>query len=404
VVKIIAMGPLVPFVFSEEFGLLLAVFIGFGFGFVLEQAGFSSTKKLVGLFYGYDFTVLRVFFTAGVTAMVGVLLLGHYGLLELEMIYINPTFTRSAIVGGLVMGGGFIIGGFCPGTSVCAAAIGKIDAMIFVLGSIFGVFAFAESYPLIKGFYEADAMGAVKISDLLGMSDIVFGFTLAAVAFAAFYFTWRIENSVNGRTNSIDPIMSKYYLSGIGVTFVLLLIVALLPGKDDIIQARITKAKEQKKCVFHEISADKLASDLTSNYYSINLIDVRSPEEFEKYHLPLAINIPLNEITNREWSDVFNQKIKTNIFYSDVDTITKMACLKARFVGKSENIILRESAQQFKQMFFELSEPDATASKQEVKEYHFRSEAARKLNELVETLQNNKPVKKVIKSVKGGCS
>jgi hypothetical protein len=84
--------------------------------------------------------------------------------------------------------------------------------------------------------------------------------------------------------------------------------------------------------------------------------------------------------------------------------MTKMACLKARFVGKSENLILRESTIQFRQMFFELSDPGADASKQEIKEYHFRFESARKLNELVETLQNNKPVKKVIKSVKGGCS
>ena len=398
------MGPLVPFIFSEEFGLLLAVFIGFGFGFVLEQAGFSSTKKLVGLFYGYDFTVLRVFFTAGVTAMVGVLLLGHYGLLDLEMIYINPTFTRSAIVGGLVMGGGFIIGGFCPGTSVCAASIGKIDAMVFVLGSVLGVFAFTETYPLVKDFYEADALGAIKISDLLGMSDIAFGFALAAIAFAAFYFTWRIENSVNNRSNTVEPKLKKLYIAGIGSTFVLLMIVAILPGKNDIIQAKITKAKEQKKCVFHEISADKLASELTTNYYSINLIDVRSPEEFEKYHLPLAINIPLDEITNREWSDIFKQRIKTNIFYSDVDTMTKMACLKAKFVGKSTNLILRENTNQFREMFFELSEPLSNASKKQINEYHFRIEAARKMNDLLETLQNNKHVKKVVKSVKGGCS
>ncbi|MBN1926339.1 MAG: YeeE/YedE family protein, partial [Prolixibacteraceae bacterium] len=128
------MGPLVPYIISEEFNLIVALLIGIGFGFILEQAGFSSTRKLVGLFYGYDFTVLRVFFTAGVTAMVGVLLLGHYGLLDLSVIYVNPTFLRSALIGGIIMGAGFIIGGFCPGTSVCAAAIGKIDGMLFVLG------------------------------------------------------------------------------------------------------------------------------------------------------------------------------------------------------------------------------------------------------------------------------
>jgi hypothetical protein len=112
------MGPLVPYIISEEFSLVIAFFIGIAFGFILEQAGFSSTKKLVGLFYGYDFTVLRVFFTAGITAMAGVLLMGHYGLLDLDVIYVNPTFLKSALLGGLIMGAGFIIGGFCPGTSV----------------------------------------------------------------------------------------------------------------------------------------------------------------------------------------------------------------------------------------------------------------------------------------------
>ena len=80
------MGPLVPYIISEEFGLVIALAIGVAFGFVLEQGGFSSTKKLVGLFYGYDFTVLRVFFTAGITAMAGVLLLGHYGILDTNVV------------------------------------------------------------------------------------------------------------------------------------------------------------------------------------------------------------------------------------------------------------------------------------------------------------------------------
>jgi len=170
------MGPLVPFIISEEFSLVIALFLGIGFGFILEQAGFSSTKKLVGLFYGYDFTVLRVFFTAGITAMAGVLLLGHYGLLDLNVIYVNPTFLKSALLGGAIMGVGFIIGGFCPGTSVCALAIGKLDALAFVFGAILGVFAFIEGFPLLEGIYTSNNMGQVKISEFLGMSDILFGF------------------------------------------------------------------------------------------------------------------------------------------------------------------------------------------------------------------------------------
>ncbi|MGE5861207.1 MAG: YeeE/YedE thiosulfate transporter family protein, partial [Ignavibacteria bacterium] len=141
------MGPLVPDIIGNELNFIAALFIGIAFGFILEQAGFSTSKKLVGLFYGYDFTVLRVFFTAGVTAMLGVIMLGHFGLLDINLIYINPTFLWSALAGGFIMGLGFVIGGFCPGTSFCAAAIGKIDAMFFIAGSFIGVFIFAEGYP-----------------------------------------------------------------------------------------------------------------------------------------------------------------------------------------------------------------------------------------------------------------
>src|SRR5512147_1403243 len=109
------MGPLVPEIIGNELNYVVALFVGIAFGFVLEQAGFSSSKKLAGVFYGYDFTVLRVFFTAGVTAMSGVIILGYLGWLDTNFIYINPTYLQAAILGGVIMGFGFIIGGYCPG-------------------------------------------------------------------------------------------------------------------------------------------------------------------------------------------------------------------------------------------------------------------------------------------------
>ena len=84
---------------SDRLNLVVAVVLGIAFGFVLEQAGFSSSRRLVGVFYGYDFTVIRVFFTATVTAMSGMLLLGHFGLLDLDMVVVNPTWLAPAIVG-----------------------------------------------------------------------------------------------------------------------------------------------------------------------------------------------------------------------------------------------------------------------------------------------------------------
>jgi len=399
------MGPLVPFIISNEFNLVIAVLVGIAFGFILEQAGFSSTKKLVGLFYGYDFTVLRVFFTAGVTAMSGVLILGHYGLLDLSIIYINPTFLRSALVGGVVMGAGFIIGGFCPGTSVCAASIGKLDAIAFLGGSLLGIIAFTEGYPLLEKFYLADEIGQVRINDQLGISMELFGFILTFIAIAAFVVTWIIENRVNKRPDYIPAFQFRKYTVLAFMPFVILAVVTFLPGKEEIILRRIAEAKRQQTCVFKEINADKLAYEIVNHYYQLNIIDVRSPEEYEAYHLPMAINIPFEQILDRQWEQIFKQRIKTNIFYADNDTLVKMSCLKAKFIGKSENLILKESSHEFKEMFFELEEPLSDASKHELEIYAFRSQSATGMQNLVNSLKNiGQPVKREVIKIQGGCS
>jgi uncharacterized protein len=191
------MGPLIPQgVIGAEWEFLIAFFIGIAFGFVLEQAGFSSSRKLAGVFYGYDFVVMRVFFTAAVTAMIGLLFFGWFGWIDLSQIFVLPTFLWSAIVGGVIMGLGFIIGGFCPGTSVCGAAIGKIDAMVFIGGIILGIFFFGETYSLFEKLNNGWAFGDVKVYDALGLPREVFALFLILMALGMFWMAGKIEKKV----------------------------------------------------------------------------------------------------------------------------------------------------------------------------------------------------------------
>ena len=182
------MGPIIPlFEISEEINLLIAFLIGLGFGFALEQAGFSSSRKLAGMFYGYDITVLKVFFTAAIVAMLGMLFMNYMGMIDMSIVYVNEYFMSSAIIGGVIMGAGFIIGGFCPGTSVCAAAIGKIDAMYFIGGSLIGILIFGETYPLWEKLYNAQYLGSLKLSDSLGMKDGILGLLVIVAASLMFW-------------------------------------------------------------------------------------------------------------------------------------------------------------------------------------------------------------------------
>ena len=182
------MGPLaINEIISENTNLFLAFIIGIGFGFVLEQSGFSSSRKLAGVFYGYDTVVLKVFFTAAITAMLGLLFFSLFGWVDLGLIYINPTYLTSAIIGGIIMGAGFIIGGYCPGTSFCGASIGKIDALVFIGGLFIGVIIFGLGYNLWDGIYMAKYLGTPKVSESLGLTDGFFGLLLIIIALSMFW-------------------------------------------------------------------------------------------------------------------------------------------------------------------------------------------------------------------------
>ena len=100
--------------------------LGALFGFVLERAGFGSAKKLTSQFYLRDMSVLKVMFTGIITAMLLVYWTVGFGFLDLERVWVNPTYLGSGILGGLLFGFGFVVGGYCPGTALVAAATLKI--------------------------------------------------------------------------------------------------------------------------------------------------------------------------------------------------------------------------------------------------------------------------------------
>lgn len=178
---------------SDWLNMMIPFIIGIGFGFSLEQAGFSSSRKLAGMFYGYDTTVLKVFFTAAIVALIGSQFMSYFGMLDLNRVFVNEYYVTASLVGGVIMGAGFIMGGFCPGTGVSALSIGKIDALFYVLGGLTGAFLFAETYPLIMPLAEANYRGPVKINEALGLSPGVFTFVLILAAICMFWIAERIE-------------------------------------------------------------------------------------------------------------------------------------------------------------------------------------------------------------------
>ncbi|MDO9595632.1 MAG: YeeE/YedE thiosulfate transporter family protein [Lutibacter sp.] len=191
------MGPLIPNgVIPYEWDNIIAILIGIAFGFVLEASGFSSSRKLSGVFYGYDFAVLKVFFTAALVAVIGVYYMDYLGFLDVNQLYVHPTYLWGAIIGGIIMGVGFVAGGFCPGTSLCAVAIGKIDAIVYVGGIMIGIFIFSELYPLFQPIYEGYFYGNVTLEDSLGINPYWFVFIFSIIAIVAFVISDMVQKRV----------------------------------------------------------------------------------------------------------------------------------------------------------------------------------------------------------------
>jgi len=179
--------------FGDETSLVVAFLVGIGFGFFLERAGFGSAKKLVSQFYLNDLAVFKVMFTAIVTAMLGVTYLGWIGWLDLSLVYLVPTHLAPQIVGGLLLGAGFVIGGYCPGTSVAATATGRVDGLVYALGIFAGMFAFAEAYPLVKGFYLSGEGAAMTIPGTFGLPYGLVVFAVVLMAVGGFYGAGLLE-------------------------------------------------------------------------------------------------------------------------------------------------------------------------------------------------------------------
>jgi hypothetical protein len=396
------MGPLVPDLIGNELNFVVALVIGILFGAILEQAGFSTSKKLVGLFYGYDFTVLRVFFTAGVVAMIGVVAFNHFGLIDINLIYVNPTFIWSAIVGGLIMGLGFVIGGFCPGTSVCAAAIGKIDAMIFIGGSFLGVLVFAEGYPLFEGLYKAGNWGSPRIFEVLGMSQSLFAFLLTIIAVTAFVFTSMIENKVNGdKTEKIR--FTPYYAGLLAVGVVIAFSAFVLPDRKDSLLEKVKDPKFVQTYTLDTMAVDEFAYRILDNDKRMQIIDFSPESERKNFNLPNSFTFNVDNLFEKDPNKVLALRYKINVFVAGDERTEREMAVVASEMGYDNIYILKGGLQKFKNDVINFKQTNTPKNQEEADTYRFRTKASVEIPVLIQQNKATGTVKKESKRVVGGC-
>jgi rhodanese-related sulfurtransferase len=274
---------------------LVFLFIGFLFGFVLESAGFNHSPTLAAQFYFKDLRVFKVFFTAIVVAMLLIFGASAIGLLDYNLIWVNPTYLWSGIVGGLIMGVGFILGGFCPGTSLTALATLKVDGILFVLGGLFGVFIFGETVDKMTYFFNGSNFGRVTLMDIFNLPA---GVIVLMVTFMAIFMLWggeKLEQKFGGKGKDSEP-KARYVGAGVFVLLAATIAIAGQPTTADRWQMLAPEKQPLLDQRTYQIAPAELLHTMHEHKLNLVMIDVRDEADYNIFHLLDAEHIPLDEI------------------------------------------------------------------------------------------------------------
>ncbi|TRZ98407.1 MAG: transporter [Rhodocyclaceae bacterium] len=187
------------FPFNDN-GMLSGLLCGILFGFVLENAGFGSPVKLSAQFKLNDWAVFKVMFTAIVVAAVGLWLLRLVGLMKPDTIAVPQAALMASAAGGALVGAGFAVGGYCPGTSVAGLFSGRLDALVFIVGVVLGTAGFAVFYGTALKSLKAAWLIAEgdTFTDVYAVPELVVLAILGLALVAVFHFGSRFERRGTG--------------------------------------------------------------------------------------------------------------------------------------------------------------------------------------------------------------
>jgi len=273
---------------SPAAALGAALAIGVAFGWSLERAGLGSAPRLAAQFYLRDLTVFKVMFSAIVTAMLGTCWLARLGWLDLSRVYVPETFLLPQLAGGLVFGVGFVIAGLCPGTSCVAAATGRGDGIAVVAGMFAGVLGTGLAFGRLRDFYEATARGPLTLPDVFHVTPgiVVLGITAAAIAgfIVASHIEGRRVRSPAGRRFAVAALA----LAGLAAA-------SVFPPA---VSSGGTLARNMTPSELARLGPVDLAARIQRRDPDLRIVDVRTQDAFDAYHVPTAEHLRPTELVS----------------------------------------------------------------------------------------------------------
>ncbi len=177
--------------------IVLAIILGILFGFALQRVGATNPQNIINMMRLTDLHLMKaIFFAIGISSTL-LFLLMTLGVIDAGHLSVKSSYI-GVIVGGAMLGLGFAVAGYCPGTGLTALADGRKDALVFVGGGLVGALIYTLVYGSIKGSWLFNtvmlATGSDKFQALLPMIP---GTLLAVVIGIIFMLiAWKLPDKI----------------------------------------------------------------------------------------------------------------------------------------------------------------------------------------------------------------
>jgi len=323
---------------------LISLLIGIAFGYTLEIGGFGKSTKLAAQFYFTDMTVFKVMFSGIIVAMVLVFGASALGWLDYSRVFVNPTYLWPGVVGGLIMGVGFVVGGFCPGTSLVALATFKKDGIAFVLGLSVGIFLFGENIDaLFSRFWNSSNLGRLTLMDLFQLPAGVLVFFIVMMALALFWLVEYVEDQVNGRQDRSKQLKGKL-VGAAAISLVALFV--MMKGQPTVADKwQLIADGEQKRLDQRDvqIAPAEMLEFIENDLVRTRLIDVREESDFNLFHIIDAERIELAQLPRLAEKEYLQEPANTLFIVMSNDESAATEAWKILRAQSIENVYILEN-------------------------------------------------------------
>jgi rhodanese-related sulfurtransferase/uncharacterized membrane protein YedE/YeeE len=312
---------------------LLAIPVGVVFGATLERVGLGSARTIADQLSARDFTVLKVMFSAIVTAMLGIFWASRVGWLDLSRVAMPTTDVVPQLIGAVLFGAGFALASLCPGTACVSAATGTRDGLMTIGGMFAGTLVTSLFWSRLGAIAERAPKENATLATDLGLSP---GLVVAIITLVALIVI-PLSDRIAARRRSEKPFAARapLRLSPLAAIALALGTLAAASGKiptSSVVQRTVAEAD----AAADHVDALVLAQWIHDRKPQLRIIDLRDGLAADDYRIPGAVNIPLQRIPQLD-----ARAGETVVLYSDGSGKAAQAWMLLRVRGVKA-VVLRD--------------------------------------------------------------